>query len=47
LDQRVLLEAGVVEEEEAGSWMKDILCWEAWDGADVFPEPRGLEVDAT
>jgi hypothetical protein len=22
-----------VKEEEAGSWVKDILCWEAWDGA--------------
>jgi hypothetical protein len=23
-----------VKKEEAGSWGKDILCWEAWNGAD-------------
>jgi hypothetical protein len=35
----------VVEEEESGSWLKDILCWEAWNGGDGLPEPRGREVD--
>jgi hypothetical protein len=37
----------VVKQEEAGDWLMDVFYWEAWDGADALPGPRGQVVDMT
>jgi hypothetical protein len=33
--------AGVVKEEEGGSWVMEIFYWEEWDGAVGLPGLRG------
>jgi hypothetical protein len=37
----------MVKEEGAGGWVMGIFYWEAWDGADGLPGPRGAVVVAT
>jgi hypothetical protein len=31
----------MVKKEDAGGWEKDILCWEAWEGADDMVWTKG------